>query len=196
MWRAWQRAGRPAARWMSPSVYATALLHGLRGEPAHYRTWREHAAEVIGAPDSTGHRNLSLFSAFADARIDLHHGRVDRALSRVAGIGTPGADWYATSHWYYDAYAWALAAEVAVVAGTKDASGRLAAAEPVGRENLWAAACLDRTTGRLTGDRTALERSVAGWERIDARFERASTLLLLDDRAAEGRAELTALGCA
>jgi hypothetical protein len=36
---------------------------------------------------------------------------------------------------------------------------------------------------------------VAGWERIDARFERACTLLLLDERADEGRAELRALGC-
>ena len=40
----------------------------------------------------------------------------------------------------------------------------------------------------------ALE-SLAGWERIGARFEYACTLLLLDDRAADGRARLAALGC-
>jgi hypothetical protein len=39
-----------------------------------------------------------------------------------------------------------------------------------------------------------LRAAVAAWERIEARFERACTLLLLPDRAAEGRAELAALG--
>ena len=35
----------------------------------------------------------------------------------------------------------------------------------------------------------------ARWERIGASFERACTLLLLDERAEEGRAQLRALGC-
>jgi predicted ATPase/DNA-binding CsgD family transcriptional regulator len=194
MLRAWQRAGQPAARWMSPSVYATALLHGLRGDAASCQAWREHAGQVIGGPEPTRHRNLHMFAVFADARIELHLGRLDRALAHVAEVCTPASSWYDTSHWYYDAYAWAIAAEVAVVAGAPDAAGRLAAAKPVGTESAWAAACLDRVRGRL-GDRAALKRSVAGWERIEARFERACTLLLLDDRSAEGRAELTALGC-
>ena len=51
--------------------------------------------------------------------------------------------------------------------------------------NAWAAACLARARGRLHGDRDALAESVTGWERIGARFERACTLLLLADRAAE-----------
>jgi hypothetical protein len=38
-------------------------------------------------------------------------------------------------------------------------------------------------------------QTLAGWERIDARFERACTLLLMDGRAGEAHAELTALGC-
>jgi hypothetical protein len=56
-------------------------------------------------------------------------------------------------------------------------------------------ACLARAAGRLHGDRAALEESLAGWERIQARFERACTLMLLEDRAQEGQAELRALGC-
>jgi hypothetical protein len=36
---------------------------------------------------------------------------------------------------------------------------------------------------------------VAEWERISARFERACTLTLIPGRAAEGLAELAALGC-
>lgn len=35
--------------------------------------------------------------------------------------------------------------------------------------------------------------SVAGWERIDARFERACTLVMLDARSDEGHRELAAL---
>jgi hypothetical protein len=81
------------------------------------------------------------------------------------------------------------------VARLPDAAARLAAAAPAGEENYWAAACLARAAGRLHGDRGALEESLAGWERIDARFERACTLTLLDDRAGEGHAELRALGC-
>jgi hypothetical protein len=58
-----------------------------------------------------------------------------------------------------------------------------------------AVACLARAAGRLHGDREALQRSLDGWERIDARFERACTLTLLPDRPDEGIAGLRALGC-
>jgi len=194
MWHSWQRAGRPAARWMSPSVYATALCAGLRGDEETRATWRANAGLVIGGPNPTTHRSLHMFSVFADARIAMHLGRLDEAASHTASVCTPSADWYATSHWYYDAYAWALAAEVAVLADLPDAADRLTAAAPVAAENAWAAACLARAHGRL-GDRAALDRSIATWERIEARFERACTLLLIPDRAPEGRAELTALGC-
>jgi hypothetical protein len=88
----------------------------------------------------------------------------------------------------------AAAAELAAVARLPDAAERLAAAEPSAAENAWAKACLARAAGRLHGDDAALAASVAGWERIGARFERAVTLLLLPERAAEGRAELAALG--
>ena len=57
------------------------------------------------------------------------------------------------------------------------------------------AARLARANGRRHDDRATLAESLAGWEQVGARFERACTLLLLPDRAAEGRAELAALGC-
>jgi hypothetical protein len=47
----------------------------------------------------------------------------------------------------------------------------------------------------LHDDRAALEESLAGWQRIGSRFERACSLLLLPGRAAQGHAELDALGC-
>ncbi len=114
----------------------------------------------------------------------------------VADLPLGQEPWYGRPHWYSARpYAWAIAAEVAIVAGLPDAVGRLAAAAPAGEENYWAAACLARAAGRLNGDQRALARSVAGWEEIDARFERACTLLLMDGRADEGRAELATLGC-
>jgi len=48
------------------------------------------------------------------------------------------------------------------------------------------AAPLLRAAGRLHHDETALKDSVAGWDAIGARFERACTLLLLPDRVDEG----------
>jgi hypothetical protein len=132
----------------------------------------------------------------SDARIALHQGHIDEAVAAVADLPLGVEPWYGTPRWYAARpYAWAIAAEVAIVAGLPDAADRLAAAAPAGAENYWAAACLARATGRLTGDPGALRQSLAAWERIEARFERACTLLLLDGHADEGRAELRALGC-
>jgi len=66
---------------------------------------------------------------------------------------------------------------------------------PAAQEYLWAAACLARANGRLHNDCAALEESLEGGQRIGSRFERACTLLLMPDLAAQGRAELDALGC-
>src|SRR5262249_38545586 len=71
----------------------------------------------------------------------------------------------------------------------------LAHAAPAGAENRWAAACLARAAGRHAGGIASLEESVSGWEHLEARFERAITLLLMPGREAEGLAELDALGC-
>jgi hypothetical protein len=140
--------------------------------------------------------NLAAVAAFTQARIALHEGRIDAAAAAIADLPREAQSWYETPHWYsLRPYAWAIAAEVAVVGALPDAARRLAAAAPAGDENYWAAACLARAAGRLHGDRGALERSIAGWERIDAKFERGCTLLLLPDRADEGLAELSAAGC-
>jgi hypothetical protein len=82
-----------------------------------------------------------------------------------------------------------------VIAELPNAVELLEAAAPEADENDWAAACLLRATGRLHGDRDALAAAVDRWERIEARFERACTLLLLPDRVSEGEAELHDLGC-
>ncbi|MGW0068095.1 ATP-binding protein [Streptosporangium sandarakinum] len=184
MWDGWERAGGPVAGWMSPAVAAVALVHGLRGDDHRYRFWRARATQVSGGP-----RNHATFAAFADARVAVHSGRFGGAADLVGLVFTD------FPQGRYQTYARAAGAELAVAAGLPDAAERLASASAVAGENDWAAACVARAEGRRSGDVAALAASVAGWERVGARFERACTLLLLPDRAAEGRAELAALGC-
>jgi hypothetical protein len=97
-------------------------------------------------------------------------------------------------HWYFDAYPWAIAAELAVAAGLPDAPARLIAAEPAAQENLWANACIARTRARLTADPADLALAVTAWEQLGARYERACTLALIPSRRDEARAELDDLG--
>jgi hypothetical protein len=197
MWDAWLRAGRPPARWMGPAAYAAVLANGLRGDDKEHDGWLARLREITGTgAHRVAETYLASFAAFSDARIALHQGRIDAAVIAVAGLPLGQEPWYGTPHWYAARpYAWAIAAEVAIVAGLPDAADRLAAAAPAGEENYWAAACLARAAGRLGGDQGALARSLAGWEAIDARFERACTLTLMDGRAGEGHDELAALGC-
>ncbi|HEV2375239.1 MAG TPA: helix-turn-helix domain-containing protein [Streptosporangiaceae bacterium] len=197
MWATWCQAGRPSARWMGPAFYGIILAHGLRGDDKGRCDWLARVAVLLGGDgDSVSGTNLAAVAAFTQARIALYEGRLDAAVAATADLPCETQSWYETPHWYsLRAYAWAMAAEVAVAAHGHAAVGRLAAAAPAGDENEWAAACLARAHGRLDADRGAFERSLAGWERIDARFERACTLLLMPDRADEGLAELRALGC-
>ncbi len=197
MWEAWRQAGRPPARWLSSAGYGMALAHGLRGDDKGRREWLDRVRELSGDKlELVSGTYLAAAAAFTEARVCLHEGRIDAAVASVAALRPEDETWYDVPHWHsLRPYAWAMTAEVAVVAGLPDAASRLAAAAPAGEENYWAAACLARATGRLHGDRGALEESLAGWERIEARFERACTLLLLADRAQEGQAELRALGC-
>ncbi len=197
MWVAWNKAGRPVARWMGSAIYGVVLGHGLRGNEQGRREWLGRLSELIGTgADPASVTNLVWAQVFSAARIALYFGRVEEAMAAVSDLNGARQPWYEAPHWYsMRPYAWAVAAEAAVVAALPDAAERLAEAAPAGAENSWAAACLARAAGRLTGDRASIERSVASWKRIDARFERACTLLLLPDRADEGRDELAALGC-
>jgi predicted ATPase/DNA-binding CsgD family transcriptional regulator len=186
MLAAWQRTGRPPVGWLSADVAAIALAYGLLGDRENFLRWRARVTQVGGAADPRHPFRLGSL-AFIDARTAVHTGDrtdapalVDRALGDY-----PGSP--------FQSYARSAGAELAVLAGLPDAADRLAEAEHDAAQNDWASACLARAAGRLHNDPAALARSVTGWERIGARFERAVTLLLLPDRAAEGQAELTAL---
>ncbi|MGS2617165.1 ATP-binding protein [Micromonospora sp. LZ34] len=188
MWHGWEAAGCPTAAWMSPGVSAVALAHGLRGDLDGYRRWRARAVLATGATNPALVQNNASFAVFVDARVAAHNGEFTGAaalVERAFGDFPRGR---------HETYARAAAAELAVLAGLPDADDRLAAAGAAGAENDWAAACLDRARGRRHGDRDSLVAAVRGWERVGARFERAVTLLLLPERAAEGRAELDDLG--
>ncbi|MEV4139329.1 LuxR C-terminal-related transcriptional regulator [Dactylosporangium sp. NPDC049742] len=188
LWDDWTQAGRPHAGWMWPAVWAIALAHGLRRDAGKHALWRARVAEVAGAAN-VGTGRLSPIAAFIDARLAIQTGNLAGAATLVenAMAGAP------VGLSRYETYAHATGAELAVVAGLPDAATWLTAAAPAAAENDWAAACLARATGRLHRDKSALAVAVEGWERIGARFERACTLLLLPERADEGRTELSAL---
>ncbi|MCI4066839.1 hypothetical protein MRQ36_31470 [Micromonospora sp. R77] len=187
MWAGWQRAGASPAPWLSLAALTAALAHGLLGDDDGFHRWRDRALEVTGRPGTEQVPHLLPVRTFVDARVALHTLRLDGAAALVQRAFDDHP------HHRYAPYARAAAAELAVVAGLPDAADRLAAAGPTGAENDWAAACLSRAAGRLYGDEDALVASVRAWERIDARFEHACTLLLLPERTAEGRATLAEL---
>jgi hypothetical protein len=180
--------GSPAMAWMSSALAAAALVHGLRGD-GRYELWRSRALTVAGCEDPTGNPDLMAIMAFVDARIAVHSGDILRA-----GTLVERADAAFPERWW-EGYARAAGAELAVVAALPGVAERLVRIEPLAAEHRWAAACLARARGRLERDPDAMARALALWEGLDARFERACTLLLLRGREPEGQAELRALGC-
>ncbi|MFC0508974.1 ATP-binding protein [Micromonospora costi] len=184
MWHAWEAAGCPTAAWMAPAASAAALAHGLRHDPEGHRQWRARAVRATGVTNPALARGNDSFASFVDVRVAAHAGRFTDAAALVERAS---ADFPPGRH---ETYARAAAAELAVLAGLPDADDRLADAAAAGDENEWAAACLARARGRRHGDRDSLVAAARGFARVGARFERAVTLLLLPDQAAQGRVEL------
>ncbi len=184
LWERWQADGAPPMEWMSSAFSAAAMAHGLRRDGT-FETWQQRALAMGRIDEETTAPLLDAPFVFAEARVALHNG--DGSADLVARcFASFGEQWWAP-------YARATGAELAVVTGLPDAAARLDAAEPAAAENDWAAACLARSRGRLSGDAAALTAAAEGFERIGARFERACTWLLVPARAAEGRDELNAL---
>jgi hypothetical protein len=193
--RAWENAGRPAARWLAPSMYSLVLCHALRGHDAVASEWRTFAGtELAGDQSRNVHFQVGGMATFVETRLALHYGRWDEAAQLLADLPTGDEAWWQVRHWYFDAYPWAVAAELAVAAGRPEAPARLAAAEPAARENPWAAAIVTRARARLSGDPSGFGAALAAWEQLGARYERACTLALIPKRVDEARAELDYLG--
>jgi len=179
---AWYRSRRPTVVWMAPAAYAAALVYGLRGDTRQSREWAAYAREL--SPRKT----IEGIAPFVDGRVALHLGRFDDARAALVEA--------TTLRDYYDAYALALRAEVAVVLGAAEASEWLSEARRAGEQNDWASACLARARGRFVQDESLLAEALGIFDRIGAHFEWACTALLLDDVAAQGEAVLSELGCA
>ncbi|MFI0453882.1 ATP-binding protein [Actinomadura sp. 6N118] len=172
MWDQWERAGRPAPRWMLPAVCTTMLACAMLDEPESVALWRSRAAEV-----ADGTLGTAAAMTFADTRLAIHDGQFDDAESLVRKAFAVNAPLDP-----YLAYARAAGAELAVVARLPDAAELLAAATPLAEENGWATACLARARGRLHDDRAELARALKAWERLDAQAERDHTQTLLAQR--------------
>jgi predicted ATPase/class 3 adenylate cyclase len=195
MWAGWLAAGSPIAAWMSPAVLLAGLAAGLCGDDASADEWMRRAQGPLGDKDMFQYGNSASAATFVQARRNLHAGRYLAAVEQTRSFGANAEEWYLEdSRGSYDPYVWALDAELAALTDATDLQARLTAAAAPAQENLWAAACLDRARGRWTNDPALLERSIAKWEHIEARFERACTLLLLPERVDEGRAEIAAMG--
>ncbi|GLZ79671.1 hypothetical protein Afil01_44780 [Actinorhabdospora filicis] len=181
-WEGWLRAGRPANGRVRSALAGAALALGMRGDAEGHRVWQARAEDAqFGVRGS--------FPEFVEIRVAVHSGDFRDAAGLVERAF--GGAWGPAPTYLLPA-----AAELAVAAGLPGAAERLAEASAMAEHSDWAAACLARATGRLTGDEGELERSVTLWEKIGARAERAITLLLLPGRAAEGASELDALECA
>jgi len=187
LWDRWQRAGSPPMEWMGSAASVVAMVHGFRGDGL-FDQWQSRALELARTEDPSMSPSLAAAAIFAEARVAVQTGSMRKAADQVARA------FVAFPEGYWGPYARAAGAELAVVAGLPDAADRLAAAAPAGAENDWAAACLIRATARLSGDPDEMQSAAEAFERIDARFERAATLLLTPKGAAEGRAELADLG--
>src|SRR5262249_53002171 len=146
MWDGWQRSGAPVAAWLSPAASAVALAHGLLGNTSGFELWRARAEITQGSANPTLTRNNASFAAFVDIRLAIHTGAAGDSAVLVTGASASSV------HGWHEAYVRAAAAELAVLAGLRDAEARLAAAAASAQENDWAAACVARVTGRLYSD--------------------------------------------
>jgi predicted ATPase/DNA-binding CsgD family transcriptional regulator len=175
MWDSWRRAGSPVAVWTSAASSGAALAAGLLGDDAGFRRWRARSQQALGTDvgNPAFGFHIAALAAFVDARVAAQTGAVADPAALVRHAFAP-----ATGGWF-QAYAHAAAAELAVAAGLPDAAEALAAAAFAADQNDWAAAGLARAAGRLHHDALSLDRSVKLWQRIHARFERAWTLELL-----------------
>ena len=123
--------------------------------------------------------------AFVALRVELHTGRAAAALLGGEPVFAPGR---------LGDYARAVAAELAGARGDLDAVDRVG--DDAFAQNPYAAAFLDRASGRVHRDQHRVVRALNCWEQLEARFEQAVTLTMLPQRSAEGLRMLAELGCA
>ena len=78
----WERAGRPAAGWMAPSIFAAAMVHGVRGDDSAYDKWRRFAESISQSACGNG------FGLFVELRVALHRGNIEGAVQLASAPRT------------------------------------------------------------------------------------------------------------
>jgi hypothetical protein len=176
-------------------MYSLVLCHALRGNNDAANEWRAFAGiELAGKQTRHIHIRVSGMITFVEARLALHFGHWN-AHAKVFDELPVGDDaWWQVRHWYFDAYSWTAAAELAAAVGHPDATALLRTAEPAARENPFAAGLLARAHGRLTGDPVHFDMALGIFEDLGAGYERAATLALMPSRLDEARSEFDQLG--
>ena len=155
MERDWSRAGRPVASNLAISAHCVATAHGILGNPAAQRHWKEITKALLGAQPLDRSHRVGWRPAL-DALVSLHTGDPAAALAQLAvapddeiGWGNPNrAVWLP---WYA-----AFWAEASVLSGHPDATDRLARVAHLVRANPIAVAIVERSRLLLHGDTTRL----------------------------------------
>ena len=117
---------RPSRRPLAGAVRCIrwCLCHALRGDDEAADEWRTFAGvELAGEQTRNVHFQVGGMIRFVEARLALHFGRAPAA---VADPPTDPDAWWQVRHWYFDAYPWAAAAELAAATGQPDAAAALA----------------------------------------------------------------------
>jgi hypothetical protein len=162
-----------------------SMVCDLRGEEARRETWRGRGRQLSVA-DRVNYAGVF----YADARAALHRGDLPAASQALLDGESHTPELWNTLIW--DLHGRPLRAEVDACQGHDE---RLKDAELVASQSPWGSALCARARGRLFRDRDALLASLDVWESLNARYERASTLLLIKGRVNEGMEEMSALGC-
>jgi predicted ATPase len=186
---AWERSGRLRASSLGMAAAAVAMIHGLRGDDDTRAEWLT-VFDELGVP----RERSSGYGPTFDAIVLLHHGEAGAAMDALAAEPDELGKWvtWMWRHWYA-----ALRAEAAVLAGDRDAGGRLAAARTVVADNPVAGAIVDRASALLGGDRERLLAAAAAFDAAGSRYQWARTLSFEGgDEAATGAAALADLGVA
>jgi predicted ATPase len=190
--RGWERAGRPIAGNLSPTPYAAATVHALRGDDAERQRWMDVSATLStpGRPPETIH-----FGEFFDALVLLHRGEAQATVLLLEQEPEEFLNHYSGMWRTWYASAWA---EAAVLARLPDARDRVTRAMAITADNPIARAVV-RRAGGLTAEgdegRADLVGAATALRTLGARYQWARTLVMLGGAEREhGEQELAALG--
>ncbi|MBF6097531.1 ATPase [Nocardia cyriacigeorgica] len=171
----WQRAGSPARSLLGPAMAGVAMIHDLRDDLDAHAEWAEYARRVDTTPVRTHG-----YGAVFDALAMLHHGQPAQALQRMAAAPDEVWRWvtWIWLHWYV-----ALRAEAAVLAGSPEASDRIAEARNIVAGNPIAEALVERAEALLAGDPQRTLATAATFDAAGCGYQAArSRILAGDDR--------------